>query len=152
MTSNSQVPTIFENYNQEVPIDGKQYSFHIWDTAGQDEYDRLRPLSYSGANVILLCFALDSNISFVNLQERWITEVNFYCKNAKIILIGTKLDLREDGNPQHVSDEEARKFCEKHGCAAYIACSPKSGVGVDRVFPEAAKACEQKQKKGCLLL
>ena len=147
------VPTIFENYTQAVDIQGVPYKLHIWDTAGQDEYDRLRPLSYSGANAILLCFALDSKQSFVNLSERWIGEVKHYCKDAKIILIGTKADLRQTGNPNHVTDDEAKGFLAEQKCDAFIPCSPKSGDGVDQVFPAAAKACNQKKKKkGCLIL
>ncbi|KAH0792622.1 putative GTPase Rho1 [Histomonas meleagridis] len=141
------VPTIFENYTQEVTILNTPYKLRIWDTAGQDEYDRLRPLSYSGAHVILLCFALDLKQSFVNLTERWIGEVKHYCRDAKIILIGTKADLRQPGNPNHVSDEEAMQFVNEQKCADYVACSPKSGEGIDKVFPAAAKACNQKKKK-----
>lgn len=147
------VPTIFENYSQDVEIGNAPYKLHIWDTAGQDEYDRLRPLSYQGANAILLCFALDSKQSFVNLSERWLGEVKHYCKDAKIIIIGTKADLRQAGNPNHVTDEEAKGFLAENKCDAFIPCSPKSGNGVDQVFPAVAKACNQKKKKkGCLLL
>jgi small GTP-binding protein len=146
------VPTIFENYTQSVDILGVPYKLRIWDTAGQDEYDRLRPLSYSGANAILLCFALDSKQSFGNLTERWIAEVKHYCKDAKIIVIGTKADLRQAGNPNHVTDDEARQFLAQQHCDAFIPCSPKSGEGLDQVFPAAAKACDQKKKGGCLIL
>lgn len=146
------VPTIFENYTQDATLNGSPYKLHIWDTAGQDEYDRLRPLSYSGANAILLCFALDSKQSFANLSERWIGEVRHYCKDAKIILVGTKLDLRQAGNPNHVTDDEARQFLSDQKCSDYIPCSPKSGEGIDKVFPAAAKACEQKKKGKCLLI
>lgn len=146
------VPTIFENYTQEVNIEGVPYKLHIWDTAGQDEYDRLRPLSYSGANAIFLCFSLDSKSSFSNLSEKWISEVKHYCRDAKIILIGTKLDLRQQGNPNHVTDQEAQQFVQEQKCSSFVACSPKSGEGIDKVFPAAAKACNQKQKKPCLLI
>jgi small GTP-binding protein len=104
------VLTIFENYTQNVNINRIPYKLRIWDPAGQDEYPRLRPLSYSGANAILLCFALDSKQSFVNLTERWIGEVKHYCQSAKIILIGTKADLRQAGNPNHVTDDDVRGF------------------------------------------
>ncbi|KAH0795709.1 transforming protein RhoA-like [Histomonas meleagridis] len=147
------VPTIFENYTQEVMINNEQYKLHIWDTAGQDEYDRLRPLSYRAADVILLCFALDLKQSFVNLTERWIGEVKHYCKDAKIILVGTKADLRQPGNANHVSDEEAKQFVNEQKCADYVPCSPKTGEGIDKVFPAAAKACKnQKKKTVCILI
>ena len=42
------VPTIFENFVTFIDIDGREIELALWDTAGQDDYDRLRPLSYPG--------------------------------------------------------------------------------------------------------
>ena len=56
----------FENYTREMTINNAHYKIHVWDTAGQAEYDRLRPLSYAGANVILLVFDLSSKATFSN--------------------------------------------------------------------------------------
>ena len=68
----------------------------LWDTAGQETYDRLRPLSYPGTNVILLCFAVDDSDTFENVREKWIPEVNYFCHNVPVVLVGTKKDLRND--------------------------------------------------------
>jgi len=42
----------------------------LWDTAGQEDYDRLRPLSYPDSHVILICFSIDSPDSLDNVQEK----------------------------------------------------------------------------------
>lgn len=146
------VPTIFENYTQIATINGEEWKLHIWDTAGQDEYDRLRPLSYNKAQIIFMCFALDSHQSYVNLSERWIGEIKQYCNDARIILVGTKSDLRVANNPNHVTDDEAKEFAAREKCAAYITCSPKTGDGINQVFPECVKAIKSKKKKGCNLI
>ena len=63
------VPTVFENYVSDIEIDGKQIELALWDTAGQEDYDRLRPLSYPDTDVILMCFAIDSPDSLENIPE-----------------------------------------------------------------------------------
>lgn len=69
------VPTVFENYVADVEVDGKHVELALWDTAGQEDYDRLRPLSYPDSHVILICFAVDSPDSLDNVQEK----VGDYC-------------------------------------------------------------------------
>jgi Ras family protein A len=64
------VPTVFENYVADVEVDNKHVELALWDTAGQEDYDRLRPLSYPDSHVILICFAVDSPDSLDNVQEK----------------------------------------------------------------------------------
>ena len=47
----------------------------LWDTAGQEDYDRLRPLSYPQTDVFLCCFAVVSPDSYNNVKDKWIPEV-----------------------------------------------------------------------------
>src|ERR1700753_1476375 len=64
------VPTVFENYVADVEVDGKHVELALWDTAGQEDYDRLRPLSSTASHFILICFAIDSPDSLDNVQEK----------------------------------------------------------------------------------
>jgi small GTP-binding protein len=109
---------VFENYVADVEVDGKHVELALWDTAGQEDYDRLRPLSYPDSHVILICFAVDSPDSLDNVQEKvispflvirsysqWISEVLHFCQGLPIILVGCKKDLRYD--PKTI--EELRK-------------------------------------------
>ncbi|KAI1712820.1 ras family domain-containing protein [Ditylenchus destructor] len=68
-------------------MDGDIYKLCAFDTAGQDEFDRMRPLSYSNADVILICFSLVSPASFENVREKCVHEVRHYCKDVPYILI-----------------------------------------------------------------
>ena len=54
----------------DVEVDGKHVELALWDSVSQDCYDRLRPLSYPGSHVVLICFAVDSPDSLDNVQEK----------------------------------------------------------------------------------
>ena len=84
------VPTVFENYVKELTVDDKDIELELYDTAGQEDYDRLRPLSYPGSDVILVCYSVDSPNSYDNVKERWIPEVEQFCPRVPVVLVGTE--------------------------------------------------------------
>eukprot|EP01018_Ginkgo_biloba_P006131 Gb_32146 [translate_table: standard] len=90
------VPTVFDNFSANVVVDGQTVNLGLWDTAGQEDYNRLRPLSYRGADVFVLAFSLLSRASYENIAKKWIPELQHYAPGIPIVLVGTKLDLRED--------------------------------------------------------
>jgi len=53
-----------------IQFDGKLVELALWDTAGQEEYDRLRPLSYPDSDVILIVFSIDFPVSLGNVQDK----------------------------------------------------------------------------------
>ena len=67
---NEFVPAVFESYVVDLEFDGRQVEIALWDTVGQEDYDRLRPLSYSNSHVILICYAIDRPKSLTSVLER----------------------------------------------------------------------------------
>ncbi|KAG6489027.1 hypothetical protein ZIOFF_050285 [Zingiber officinale] len=167
------IPTVFDNFSANVSVDGSIVNLGLWDTAGQEDYSRLRPLSYRGADVFVLAFSLISRPSYENVLKKWMPELRRFAPNVPIVLVGTKLDLRDDkaylaDHPgattitpaQVASGEELRK---QTGAAAYIECSSKTQQNVKAVFDTAIKVVLQpprtkemakkktKRSSGCLM-
>ncbi|XP_075168739.1 ras-like GTP-binding protein Rho1 [Haematobia irritans] len=143
------VPTVFENYVAGIVVDGKEVELALWDTAGQEDYDRLRPLSYPDTDVILMCFSIDCPDSLQNIPEKWIPEVKHFCPTVPIILVGNKKDLRNDPNTvrdlskmtqQPVTSQQGLAMSEKIGAFEYLECSAKTKEGIRKVFETATKA------------
>ncbi|ODV89123.1 hypothetical protein CANCADRAFT_53613 [Tortispora caseinolytica NRRL Y-17796] len=160
------IPTIFDNYSASVMVDYKPVTLGLWDTAGQEDYDRLRPLSYPQTSVFLLCFSIASPSSFENVKAKWYPEIRHHAPNTPIILVGTKLDLRS--NARIIDDLRSRKqapitysqgtqLAREIRAVKYLECSALTQKGLKSVFDEAIQAVlapsqPMKKKKNCLIL
>jgi small GTP-binding protein len=103
------VPTVFDNYSANVMVDGAPVNLGLWDTAGQEDYDRLRPLSYPQTDVFLAAFSVLSKTSLDNLKAKWLPELTNHCPDAPIVIVATKTDLRGGERPT-ISDSELEAF------------------------------------------
>lgn len=148
-------------------VDGKPISLGLWDTAGQEDYDRLRPLSYPQTDVFLVCFSIVSPPSFDNVtakvsgiileqyaglstyhMHQWFPEIDHHAPNVPIILVGTKLDLREDPATREalrqkrmepINWERANEVRKQIGAVKYVECSALTQRGLKTVFDEAIR-------------
>jgi len=111
-------PMMFDNHVKCLEMDGIHYEVGLWDTAGQDEYDRLRPLSYPRTDLFIIMFSCDSRDSFENIENKWLPEIRRHCGDTSIdiVLICSKCDLRrEEGDLEtFVSIEEAEELAAMH--------------------------------------
>uniref|UniRef100_A0A2K6PPW9 Ras homolog family member Q n=1 Tax=Rhinopithecus roxellana TaxID=61622 RepID=A0A2K6PPW9_RHIRO len=123
------VPTVFNHYAVSVTVGGKQYLLGLYDTAGQEDYDRLRPLSYPMTDVFLICFSVVNPASFQNVKEKWVPELKEYTPNVPFLLIGTQIDLRDD--------PKTLKLAKEIGACCYVECSALTQKGLKTVFDEA---------------
>jgi len=141
-------PTIFDNYNTAVMLDDVTYNLGLWDTAGQEEYDKMRVVSYPHTHVFILCFSLVSPHSFLNIKQRWYPELHHYCPTAPILLVGTKLDLTTNEETIHqltkdslapINQDQAWKLVTDLGMSGYLECSGLTRRGIDAVFDDAVR-------------
>ncbi|KAM0934565.1 putative small GTP-binding protein [Dioscorea sansibarensis] len=159
------VPTVFDNFSANVVVDGQTVNMGLWDTAGlhalwwgfnglwillcQEDYNRLRPLSYRGADVFILAFSLISKPSFENVSKKWIAELRHYAPTVPVVLVGTKLDkqfLMDHPGACTISAEQGEELKRQIGATAYIECSSKTQQNVKNVFDSAIKAVIQPHK------
>lgn len=144
------VPTVFDNYSANVMVDAKPINLGLWDTAGQEDYDRLRPLSYPQTDVFLVAFSLISRASYENVKSKWWPELKHHCPGVPIILVGTKLDLRADpATVQKLKEksppttpitfEDGLDMCSHIGACKYLECSALTQKGLKSVFDEAIR-------------
>ncbi|XP_070590058.1 rho-related GTP-binding protein RhoU isoform X2 [Erythrolamprus reginae] len=137
------------NIKSVVSVDGRPVRLQLCDTAGQDEFDKLRPLCYTNTDIFLLCFSVVSPSSFQNVIEKWVPEIRCHCPKAPIILVGTQSDLREDVKvlieldkckEKPVAEEAARLCAEEIKAASYIECSALTQKNLKEVFDAAIVA------------
>lgn len=141
------------------------YTLGLFDTAGQEDYDRLRPLSYPQTDVFLVCFSVTSPASYENVKEKWFPEVHHHCPNAPCLIVGTQVDLRQDpGVLERLSRQRQRPIYFQEGeslarelnAVKYVECSALTQKGLKNVFDEAIVAAldppVKKKPKKCFIL
>ncbi|KAK8547195.1 hypothetical protein V6N13_097913 [Hibiscus sabdariffa] len=147
------IPTVFDNFSANVAVDGSIVNLGLWDTAGQEDYSRLRPLSYRGADIFALAFSLISRASYENVLKKWMSELRRFAPDVPIVLVGTKLDLRDDAyladqlGSNIITSAQGEELRKQIGAAAYIECSSKTQQNVKAVFDTAIKVVLQPPRR-----
>jgi small GTP-binding protein len=147
--SSEYIPTVFDNYSANVMVEDQQINLQLWDTAGQEDYKKIRPLSYPQTDVFIICFSLVSPTSLENVQNMWIPEIKEYCPTSPYILVGMKSDLRDQISIsidefkskgwEAISISKAEDMKKTIKAQSYIECSAKTQYNIKEVFETAIK-------------
>ncbi|ELW66467.1 Cell division control protein 42 like protein [Tupaia chinensis] len=130
-------------------IGGEPYTLGLFDTAGQEDYDRLRLLSYPQTDVFLVCFSVVSLSSLENVKEKWVPEIIPHCPKTPFLLIGTQIDRRDDpstieklakNKQKPITPESAGKLARDLKAVKYVERSTLTQKGLKNVFDEATLA------------
>ncbi|KAG8812277.1 hypothetical protein FRC18_003019 [Serendipita sp. 400] len=142
------IPTVYERMTLDFRVDGTLIEIDLVDTAGQEYYEPMRFLSYSGADIVLICFSVDNPDSLDNIQEKWVPEVKHACPNVPYFVVGCKTDLRKDPRTleslkswrmEPTTPEMGEAVTRQLGAEMYFECSAKENEGVDAIFEHAMK-------------
>eukprot|EP01092_Planopodium_desertum_P013161 TRINITY_DN6280_c0_g1_i1.p1 TRINITY_DN6280_c0_g1~~TRINITY_DN6280_c0_g1_i1.p1 ORF type:complete len:187 (-),score=28.20 TRINITY_DN6280_c0_g1_i1:33-593(-) len=148
------IPTVFDNYKTQIMIDEKPYSLGLWDTAGQEEYDRLRLLCYPDTDVVLIAYSIVNPPSFENVKNRWAAELAEKCPNTPFFLVATKLDLRDDAeeiaqlkelDQEPITTEQGEEMAKEIKACGYMECSAITQKNLAEVFHAAVLFCKSKK-------
>lgn len=160
------VPTVYDNYSGMINVDDQTVRLEIWDTAGQEDYSHLRPVSYPNTDIFLVCFSLISPSSLENIDRVWIPDLRAHLSGKFIfILVGLKSDLRDnfdshrdeyDAESEPISRERAEEFKDRIGASEYIECSSSLRYNVKEVFEAAVKIVlkdrQERNRRSCQLI
>jgi len=145
------VPTVFDNYNTKVVVEGTPVDLVLFDTAGDAEYDSIRPLNYADTGVFLICFSVVNPKSAEGVVKKWVDEIRNAagCAEAPIVLVGTKIDLRDNAEEKKalkadtgmdpLTKDQGQTLAKAIGASKYVECSALTQEGLPEVFTEAVK-------------
>ncbi|KAK6181107.1 hypothetical protein SNE40_009038 [Patella caerulea] len=148
-------PTMFDNYAVTTIVDDHPYVLSLFDTAGQEEFNRLRSLAYMNCDVFFLCFSVARPESLQHVIDVWVPELKHYSPNTPIILIGTQIDIRDEGDSKSklnicsknfVQTKEGLHVTTKIGAANYVECSSLTEVGISRLKESVIEVSNQSTK------
>uniref|UniRef100_A0A7G3AUY2 Putative rho n=1 Tax=Lutzomyia longipalpis TaxID=7200 RepID=A0A7G3AUY2_LUTLO len=144
--------TIYEKEEFELTVDNILYFVKLYDTAGQEDFDKIRQQFYKRANAFLLCYSIPERTSFDNIELKWIPELRKSQQNVPIVLVGTKEDAR---NTHSVTTEEGQALSRRIKANVFIECSAKAQRNIQLVIYEAVRASVvgvqhyEEEEEGC---
>ena len=131
--SEFQEPTIGAAYlSKDYQFDDKIIHFEIWDTAGQERYRSLAPMYYRGASAALVIYDITNNDSF-NGAKRWIEELKRKTTSCFIILLGNKIDLKDQNDDYNVNQDKVLDYVEENKII-HLLISAKTGKNINNAF------------------
>lgn len=126
-----------------LDIKGKKVKMQIWDTAGSQAFRSIVSAYYRGANAVVLVYAIDDKLSFQQLSEFWIEEVNKYREaDCEIMLLANKSDAAHDA----VTESQVQAFISSHNIKLYKEVSAKTGNQVLDAFKSLGQILMSKAK------
>lgn len=142
-------PTVFDNYKKDIIVDDQPISLQLWDTAGQQDYKKLRPLSYPQTDIFIVAFALISPTSLEDVESIWVPEIREHCPGTPYILVGTHMNARDDFDKHEeeykskgweaVPTSKGQEMKETILANDYMECDIESLQSVEKVFLNAVK-------------
>lgn len=136
--SNEISATLIESEDYIFNAEGKRFKLKIWDTTGQDDFLRLRDITIPMSDYVIICYSVADPLSYYEVENTLVPMVKQKANdNLKIMLVGTKTDLRSDQSYDPVniiSMEEGMNTSIKIGAFKFLECSSLKNEGIKEIF------------------
>ena len=152
-------PTVFDTFDCCISIGKDPVMFQIHDTAAVEGYERLRPDSYRGSDLVVICFCIARQSTLHNVEDYWYPEVRIHSPTAPIVVAGLQKDLRDDyemsslvyrtKHQPPVQVETARRISGSIHAACYRECSAVTLQGVKELFDLIVYMAYEHKKRQC---
>lgn len=137
-------PTIFENKMVTVIVEQLPISLHIWDTAGQEDFNCIIPLTYESTEIAIICYSVDDRYAYDAVLDKWEKEVKYYSEKVEIVLVATKIDMYQT-DTEIIPMEEGEKLAKQVNAIEFFQCSAKDSIGISEIFNFVAKHVHNKK-------
>ncbi|KAK0107441.1 Rho GTPase [Cadophora gregata f. sp. sojae] len=134
---------VFDNYAVTVMIGDEPYTLGIFDTTGQESYERLRPLSYPQTDVFMIVISTSNRSHYKSARDTWAPELKLHCPGVPFLLVGIQdppNDALDTASRKKARVDEGKKLAREIGAVQYVECELKTQKGVKDVFDEAIVA------------
>ncbi|CAB4254604.1 similar to Saccharomyces cerevisiae YKR055W RHO4 Non-essential small GTPase of the Rho/Rac subfamily of Ras-like proteins, likely to be involved in the establishment of cell polarity [Maudiozyma barnettii] len=116
-------------------VSGKYIQLALWDTVGGEVADRLRPLSYSNADIVILAYNVNDRISFENIRKKWAREAKHFASKSQKLLLGTQADYNNNNSANtRITEEEANEMAERIGAFSHLQCSVNDKINITKIM------------------
>ncbi|KAG0666815.1 hypothetical protein C6P45_000187 [Maudiozyma exigua] len=126
----------YASENHVITIDdesGKTVQLALWDTINSESADRMRPLSYSNSDIVILAYSSNDRASFNNIRKKWMREVKHFAPKSHRLLLGTKMDIK-DTIQDIITDEEIDEMSKRIGAFDYLTCSANENLNITELL------------------
>lgn len=148
-------PTLFDNFAATVSVEDKPFHLSLFDTAGKEDFNKLRVLSYIKSDVFIVCFSVNNPESLHHVSEVWVPELKQYVPDTPFIVVGTNIDVRfqqpdvQVMKSSVISAKIGNEIANRVGAVSYVECSSLTGEGMDDLAREIVAAAHHKKGSKC---
>jgi small GTP-binding protein len=126
----------FEFFTFNIKLNNKVVKLQIWDTCGQELYRSLITNFYRNTSLAIMVYAINSKDSFENI-EMWLRELRTHSSpDAKVFLIGNKVDLEKE---REIKKEQGEAYSKENKIDLFMEASAKTGINAQIIFVKAAQ-------------